>query len=219
MQSLPLLHPDDAPMRQQDLLKPGTQQLCAMAHWRRRSRTPLPESLVVIPYHYQTHGTDVLLYWYAMVRQENSGEHMLLWGTEMGGSPSRFVAEMSQCEVVFLVDGDSNWLQGEGILGAVWGDDRCPPTRQRIHFWAAPPYRHPQSTDRLATHALDYLFACYHLLWGLTPVTMPLAVRAVRRWGFQQVGVLPQGMDESGAFVDGVISAQTRHEWSRRHGG
>lgn len=217
MWTLPVLDPDHLTryLYPEAALKPQTLERCQTARWRPRAMLTLPEEVRLYPYAYQEHGTDVLLIWYYQVWQAQ--EHRWLWGDVLGTSPSRFVAEAIDWELVFLVDeAQGDWTQGKGILGAAWGDDRLEPVRQRLHFWAAPAVRRARCTDALAAQMLDYFFARYRVLWGMTPVTRPHVVRTWKRWGFQAQGVLPLGAGWDDP-VDAVISAQTRAAWVRRY--
>ena len=205
MATLPRLHfPNNG-------LKPTLATWLQTHPWRTRAKALDTSAITAYRYVYQQHGTDVLLYWYAQVRQ--LGEHQYLWGVETGMSPSRFVAEAVQWDIVILADEETAWLQGDGIVGVGYADDAYPPARQRLHFWVAPLYRHPRTTDALVAKVLPLYFDRYAVLWGITPATRHAALRAIRRWGFQQVGRLPQSEVEGERLVDGVVSAMTRLEW------
>lgn len=219
MSTLPVLDVDDLTrtLYADAVLKPQTRERCQTARWRTRAVQTLPPDVRLEPYTYQEHGTDVLLIWYYQVWQAQ--EHLGLWGTALGSSPSRFVAAAVDWELVLLVDdAKGEWTQGQGLLGACWGDDRLEPVSQRLHFWATPSVRRARCTDALARPMLDYFFARYRVLWGLSPRNKPQVGRAWARWGFEACGVLPQGAWGE-APVDAVIAAQTRTAWVARHQG
>ena len=205
-------------LRQQlDGLKPSLSTWLMTHPYRQRALAVDVSAITLEPYSYQEHGTDVLLYWYAQVRQ--LGEHVSLWGSYLGNSPSRFVAQAVAWELLWLSPAGEQWPAGHEAVGVAWGDDGQVPNRQRLHFWVAPAYRHPRTTTALLLPVLDYFFARYHVLWGITPATNVLALRALKRWGFQRIGCLPQSEGEGTAMVDGVVSALTRQEWVAQGGG
>lgn len=206
MPTLPRLRPVT------DGLKPSVSSWLSTHAYRQRARAVDVETITPQTYSVQAHGTDVLLYWYAQVRQ--LGEHTFLWGDTVGNSPSRFVAEAVGWEIVVLAEDEALWHQGEGIVGVAYADDAYPPCRQRLHFWVAPPYRHPATTDALVHKVLPVYFAKYAVLWGVTPASRHLALRAIKRWGFHEIGRFPQSEQDGEYWVDGVISVLTRAEWS-----
>ena len=201
MATLPRLHPTG------DGLKPSLSTWLMTHPYRQRALAVDVSAITPQPYRYQEHGTDVLLYWYAQVRQ--LGEHVALWGAYLGGSPSRFVAQAVGWELYFFMPEPMESLETQEPIVVIWGDDGQAPNRQRIHFWVAPAYRHPYVTDVLANKALKELFSHYGMLWGILPRSNVLALRCARRWGFVQIGRLPQS-EQAGALVDGVVCAQTR---------
>ena len=206
MATLPRLRP------QLDGLKPSLSAWLGTHPYRQRAKAVDVSMLLPQPYRYHEHGTDVLLYWYAQVRQ--LGEHIALWGAYLGGSPSRFVAQAVGWELYFFVP--QSEMQALGVqepLAVVWGDDGQAPNRQRLHFWVAPAYRHPRVTDVLAGAALGEFLTRYAMLWCILPSGNPLPLRAVKRWGFQQVGRLPNSEQATRGSVDGVICALTRQEF------
>lgn len=182
-----------------------------MHPYRQRAKVIDTGAFVGQPYVYQEYGTDPLLYWYAQVR--GLGEHLYLWGHEAGLSPSRFVAAAVGWEILFVRMPESSIAEDAGVIGVVWGDDAHPPRRQRVHFWIAPPYRHPMVTQQLAQIGLAPFFERYAVLWGITPATYVQAIRAIRRWGFQEVGRLPASEWIETRAVDGVISVMTREQF------
>lgn len=195
-------------------LKPALSSWLMTHSYRQRAKAFDVSTILAHTYTPYEHGHDVLLYWYAQVRQ--LGEHVFLWGEQVGLSPSRFVAEAVGWEMLFLVKEGAAWQAGEGIIGCAYGDDAYPPLRQRLHFWVAPAYRHPMMTTALIHQVLPLYFAKYAMLWGITPVTRHLALRAVRRWGFHEVGRFPGSEQEGEYRVDGVVSVLTRAEWQAR---
>ena len=206
MATLPRLRP------QLDGLKPSLSAWLGTHPYRQRAKAVDVSMLTPQAYLYQEHGTDVLLYWYAQVRQ--LGEHIALWGAYLGGSPSRFVAQAVGWELYVFVPDQTKGVETQEPLAVVWGDDGQVPNRQRLHFWVAPAYRHPRVTDVLAGAALEEFLTRYAMLWCILPSGNPLPLRAVRRWGFQQVGRLPQSEQATGGLVDGILCALTRQEWA-----
>ena len=210
MATLPRLRPVS------DGLKPSLSSWLRSHPYRQRAKALDVSPITAHAYTPHEHGHDVLLYWYAQVRQ--LGEHRLLWGAHVGLSPSRFVATATGWEIVLLAAQEALWPQGDGIVGVVWGDDACPPLRQRLHFWVAPAYRHPRMTDALVHKVLPLYFATYAVLWGITPATRHLTLRALRRWGFQEVGRLPESESDGAHSVNGIISVLTWDDWARHNG-
>ena len=104
-----------------DGLKPSVSSWLSTHAYRQRARAVDVETITPQAYSVQAHGTDVLLYWYAQVRQ--LGEHTFLWGDTVGNSPSRFVAEAVGWEIVVLAEDEGLWHQGEGIVGVAYADD------------------------------------------------------------------------------------------------
>lgn len=210
MATLPRLRPTS------DGLKPSLSSWLTMHPYRQRAKPIDVSALSPQWYHYQEHGTDVLLYWYAQVRK--LGEHVGLWGTYLGSSPSRFVAQAVGWELAVFVPLDTEIQTAQEVIAVVWGDDAQAPNRQRLHCWVAPAYRHPFLTDFLAAQALTELLTRYRTLWCLIPVTNRPALRAVRRWSFVQAGRLPQSEDDGRYVVDGLVWALTQQAWTARQG-
>lgn len=198
-------------------LKPSLSSWLSMHPYRHRAKPMDVSALTPQWYHYQEHGTDLLLYWYAQVRQ--LGEHIGLWGAYLGESPSRFVAQAVGWELAVFVPADTEIQTAQEVMAVVWGDDAQAPNRQRVHCWVAPAYRHPVLTDLLAVQALTDLLTHYRTLWCLIPASNRSALRAVRRWGFVPSGRLPQSEDDGRYAVDGLVWALTRQRWNAVHGG
>jgi RimJ/RimL family protein N-acetyltransferase len=216
---LPGLPDLSRPSVRRDLLKESTWQLLQHPRRQRVPRRTLP-LFSITPYAMATHGPDFLFYWYGLVR--SLGEHAMLWG-EVGLSPTQFLAAFARASLLVIHREEAAWTHGEGLLFLVWSDDVVPGLRARIHFWSHPHMRHPQVSLLLGHAGLRYLFEeqGYTLLEGRTPVTNTLALRFVRRLGFQMVATLPhaewawtaEGEKEA---VDVVQSMLTPSMWDAR---
>lgn len=200
-----------------DCLKPEVSSWLTMHKYRKRAKEVASNTIRLCPYNYHQYGTDPLLYWYAQVRQ--AGEHIALWGSYLGDSPSRFIAQAVTWEMVWLMEeGQAGLAEGQDAVGVVWGDDGQAPNRQRIHFWMARPHRHPRVTAALAPLVLQDFFSRYAVLWGITPADNRPALRAIKLWGFQPVGRFPRSESSAGAMVDGIVSVLTRQQWTEHAG-
>jgi hypothetical protein len=204
------------PTRQIPGLKASTVALLQQAHRGKVRRMPA-HAYDLVAYDPATHGLDVLLYWYMQVR--SAGEHLALWG-DVGRTPTAFCTAFAGTELLLLHVEGAAWQAGEGLMGALWTDDRVPALRARAHFWFAAAYRQRTLSLPLAEVLLRGVFEDkgYTLLEGRTPVTNTLALRFIQRLGFVRRAVLPEAEwvahpDGSRTLVDVVFSTLTRAQW------
>jgi Acetyltransferases, including N-acetylases of ribosomal proteins len=143
-------------------------------------------------YAYDDTNGDFLLFWYFQVFRD--GEHAQLWG-EVGLSPLRFLATFMHVPLLVAYQEGADWLKGQGLLFAVWGDDWIDGVRARLHFWAAPQAR---TLRVLLPIGQEVLRTCFEdlglqLLEGRTPTDNAGALRFIARLGFRQVHRLDHG--------------------------
>ena len=200
-------------------LKPATRERLAGKRFRLRASAEA-QPYEVDAYNLDTHGADFLSHWYWQVRLE--GEHAALWG-QLGLSPTQFLATYAGVELVVCHRQGADWPNGEGLMMVMWGDDRVPELRVRVHFWVHPVYRTPQITPYLARAMLSHYFDVvgYQILEGRTPLGNTLALRFVKRLGFTMGAPIPNaewtyasdGTRRLGAVVP---SYMTREMWEER---
>ncbi len=178
----------------------------ALPHWN------------IIHYDAATHGLDFLLYLWRHV--ESSGETLRVFHAD---GPMAFARLCSQAPLFVALQPGQLWQHGEGIIGVAWLDAVKPGVRAFINFWVHPLYRHPWVVDPIVDRVFADVFEtqAFQVLFGLTPLSNPVACRAARRWGFKVLAVLP-GADldllhgESGLTpVAAQLAVLTREDWAR----
>ena len=88
-------------------------------------------------------------------------------------------------------------------------------------FCAFNDYQNPSQTDAMAAFVLDYWFNCLNLdiIVGMTPAANVIAVRFIKRIGFQETCRIPNYSALFGKKTDCVVTYMDKDQYAKVYGG